>query len=688
VDLQAHAVPIQMQDTTLSIAGKPFLPRSIEWNGEPLAFLAERGFNAVHLAQPPTADLTSEAQRADLWFICSPPRPDTLAARGLGPSLDRILAWDLGAPGDRELDYYRHWAELVRDRDPAPHRPILMAPQSDWLPASKIADVITVGRADSDALATAEFAQWLQERSKLARPGTPFWAVLPTQPSRRVLDQLKILAPTLTTTPLVNPRRVETLAMTAATQGCRGFLFQSTTPLNASDDSSRRRALAAELINQRLQFLEPWLTLGSNSGQLESVGTSASATVLQVERTRLLVVDADSSAAPRNSRPPATPASITFIVPGVPDSNQAYSLSETQLEPVAGKRVAGGLQISVDRGAIQYVLITEDTNVIANFRQRIARDGLKFARLERDLLATRVRLAVLEVEHLAAAGLDTSEFQRAAATASAQITRCDALLNSGRAADACQIASDAHDSLCDAADQQQMKLTGSPPLADGLMAILGEGVSAPIEIQRTLKSVRPSDNKISGGDFEDLAQLMQLGWQHVNQPLPGIEAKAELSADKPHTGRYSLQLSAQPTSSAAAPQIVARPLARITSPPIHLETGQLLEIAGWVRVQKPIVGNIDGLTITDTLGGLDLAIHVRETADWQPFRLIRAASVPADESVSFLLTGLGNASIDDVTVRLLGPPTSRRLPATSTAPAAPSSQSAGLPLLAAPINQR
>jgi hypothetical protein len=127
---------------------------------------------------------------------------------------------------------------------------------------------------------------------------------------------------------------------------------------------------------------------------------------------------------------------------------------------------------------------------------------------------------------------------------------------------------------------------------------------------------------------------------------------------------------------------------RISSPPIRVNKNDILEIAGWVRVPKPIVGNVDGLMIVDSLGGEDLALHVRQASDWQQFRLIRGVPDSADETVSFVLNGLGTALIDDVTVRVLGPPTARRLPTTAVTPTTPNPESATLPLLSAPRNQR
>jgi hypothetical protein len=93
-------------------------------------------------------------------------------------------------------------------------------------------------------------------------------------------------------------------------------------------------------------------------------------------------------------------------------------------------------------------------------------------------------------------------------------------------------------------------------------------------------------------------------------------------------------------------------------------------------VAQPISGGIDGLTITDSLGGPDLGLRVRQTSDWQQFKLVRGTSEPAELTVSFTLNGIGTASIDDVSVAVLSPPTSRRLPETASAALVPLSSAA------------
>ena len=93
----------------------------------------------------------------------------------------------------------------------------------------------------------------------------------------------------------------------------------------------------------------------------------------------------------------------------------------------------------------------------------------------------------------------------------------------------------------------------------------------------------------------------------------------------------------------------------ITSPAVPVEAGQLVRIHGWVNIPAAITGSVDGLMVVDSLGGDDLAERIDKTAGWKEFTLYRAAWEPATVSVTFALSGLGEARIDDVTIQVLKP---------------------------------
>ena len=60
--------------------------------------------------------------------------------------------------------------------------------------------------------------------------------------------------------------------------------------------------------------------------------------------------------------------------------------------------------------------------------------------------------------------------------------------------------------------------------------------------------------------------------------------------------------------------------------------------------------------ITDSLGGAELAERVPVTSGWQEFTLYRGASKDSDVTVTFSLTGYGQALIDEVTIRTIDLP--------------------------------
>ena len=76
-----------------------------------------------------------------------------------------------------------------------------------------------------------------------------------------------------------------------------------------------------------------------------------------------------------------------------------------------------------------------------------------------------------------------------------------------------------------------------------------------------------------------------------------------------------------------------------------------------VKVPKAFVCSQDGLRITDTLGGPAMAERVLVTNGWQEFALYRGVEKTGQLSVSFELTGIGTASIDEVTIRTIQLPT-------------------------------
>ncbi len=174
-----------------------------------------------------------------------------------------------------------------------------------------------------------------------------------------------------------------------------------------------------------------------------------------------------------------------------------------------------------------------------------------------------------------------------------------------------------------------------------------------------IRAARFGPNLLPGGDFENLNMMFQTGWRYLKSPAPGVQTAADLLAGSAHSGAFGLRLSVTADDLKHPPAMLESPPIRFVSPSIMVEAGQIVCIHGWVNVPSPITGSVDGLMIFDSLGGEALADRVGHSAGWRQFALYRVAPQSAAMNVTFALTGLGEAWIDDVAVQVLDaqPPT-------------------------------
>jgi hypothetical protein len=453
----------------------------------------------------------------------------------------------------------------------------------------------------------------------------------------------------------------------AATRGTRGLVFLSNESLANKDSATRRRATQLELINSRLQLIEPWLAGGKIVGRVASSDGARAAMLMHVDYARLLIpLPPEESDAAKPSAASLSLAGKAFIVPGVPESCEAFQLSPIEMRALPGQRVAGGKRIVWDGDDDGFILLTEDPKVIAGFRQHVARSAVRFVRLERDLAASYAAAVAETIRSLTPLGIKNDEAARAVAAVDAELRQVDPLITAGRVPEAHRLAGAVRRAMLDAADQQRRSVGVPTELGANPLALSYDRLADHAQFVRRMETLRGGDNLLSGGDFEDITLLASMGWQHVSHPLPGVEAHAQLSLSAPMHGSHCLELFAGPTASSESSMPVPSAPIWISSPPVPVEKGQIVEITGWVRIVAPTTASDDGLQVIDSLGGSELALSIGPTSDWQPFRIVRAVPAATDLRLTFALTGLGTACIDGVMVRALQQPMARRLPPVET----------------------
>jgi len=173
------------------------------------------------------------------------------------------------------------------------------------------------------------------------------------------------------------------------------------------------------------------------------------------------------------------------------------------------------------------------------------------------------------------------------------------------------------------------------------------------DIVERLRTSTTGANLLPAGNFENLNHMVDRGWSQHRVDQDGVRSDVELTPHDRKSGGYSLRLRALPTDPGKTSHIVATAPISIRSARVHVQPGQLVRIAGWVKVPSLIVGSHEGLLVSDSMGGESLGVHIRRTDDWQEFVLYRAADATGELHLDFALTGIGEALVDAITVTQL-----------------------------------
>ncbi len=139
-------VEIRRRGDTLSIAGVAFVPRTLEYRGESFDLVAELGFNAVWMRDPPSEAQLRAARAARLWVIGPPPPPDRLAKVARDSIWQTVLAWSLGLDHNAAaLDTIASTVEDIRRAD-ALQRPVLVGVSDRARRFGQFADIVVQQR--------------------------------------------------------------------------------------------------------------------------------------------------------------------------------------------------------------------------------------------------------------------------------------------------------------------------------------------------------------------------------------------------------------------------------------------------------------------------------------------------------------------------------------------------------------
>jgi hypothetical protein len=660
----------RLNGSILLVEGHPFFPRVIEYNGESLEWLKSLGFNAVRLPAAPTVVQLREAERLGLWLIAPPPNDGYIT-----PSHDRVVAWDLGYRlGDERLELTRQSVSQLRRSDPRPNRPLLGEPAERLWGYSRLLNILVLRRSPlGSACSLPDYARWLQTRPAIARAGTPFWATIQTEPALELVEQWSALGLAPPATIGVEPGQIRLLAFQAIASGVRGLVFSSRSPLDQQDDETQTRARLLQRLNVELALVEPWVAGGTRGDDVDSPLPGVRIGSLQTERSQLFLV-LEQSATQQFTVGPVSSPELSVVLPSTATAPQVYCLTPAGLQTLSHRRVPGGIRVSFERyGPVGLVAITQDALVVNHLARTWAENRAAASKLQYELAAGELQL--VEALHRQLTGQMPGELaaEQWLAQARENLRQCQVLLGGSDYPAAQVFAEKSLDrlALVRHSDWVQAVRDFPSPSASPCCAALS-ALPLHYEMARRLQAAPAwSANSLAAGDFEDLDHLRASGWKNLSHAGETVRTRVELSPQSPQGAGTSLRLQATAADPKSPPSVLENAPLRIVSPPVPVRRGQLVRIHGWVRVLEQITASPDGVLIYDSLGGPSLAERFQITDGWREFIFYRVAPVDGGLSLTFALTGLGEAAFDDVSISLhepIGPQGSldeaRRLPPT------------------------
>lgn len=644
---------VKLSGAVLTAGGVPLFPRVIESNGESLEWLQSLGFNAVKLTATPTPVQLREADRLGIWLIAPPPNDLQITN-----AHDWVMAWDLGNRlGEAHLEPTRQRVEAIRQADMRPNRLTIAGVDQRMWSYSRLASFLVLHASPlGTSLSLPMQARQLRERPTLARPGTPVWTAIATEPPAALIDQWSAmgLGPPLSTSS--EPEQIRLLTYTALASGSRGLIFQSRSPLDRTDEDTLARVRMLKRLNLELQTIAPWLVAGTRLADVEIGRNDVRVSVMQTERAQLLLI-LSQDPYHQYTRGPSAAAPLTMVVPSPASSPQIYRLTPGGLRTISSRRVAGGIRLTLDEvHLVNLVAIAQDPLVLNHLAGSLAGSRAELARLTRDTAIGQIDL--VERIHRQQAGpvassADEPRFQQIRAN----LQHSQYLLEAQDYAAAFEFAEKSLEGLAYIRRRNWENAASSfaCPAASPYCTTLA---ALPLhwELARRLQAAPNwSGNLLPAGDFENLTYLYQSGWQNLASEARNVTTAVELSSLSPYRGNSSLRMVVMPTADGDPPVAMETPPLRIVSAPVSARRGQLVRWHGWIRIPRRLDGSSDGFMMYDSITGACLALRHDATDGWEPFIAYRAAVQDGPVSLTFALTGVGEVFLDDVEVALRDP---------------------------------
>ncbi len=665
---------------------------AIEYQGEPLAFLKERGFNTIWLKKAPSLELLKEARQNNLWLIAPPPigmetitmqsstippnndnkeAPSYFNRKPVDPIYDSVLVWNLGTNYQKsDLGGFQMNASLVRTLD-GRKRPIICHADNgihDFTIRDN-ADVLLIRRQPFlTSLDLCDYAQWLLQYRNMAIPDFPLWNEIQTQPDVQLLAQCRFFGAVEEMPSLISYEQMRQQIRLSLAAGCHGFLFSSNTPLNTMDHETQYRACALELLTRELLLAHPWFAGGGSEDIIDSNNDSFSAVFLRSKQTALLLpVSANTN--DQYTMGQNALNNITFVSP-VRDGYNAELLAPGNLQHITTKRQAGGVHVSLDEASMNSMIFMTQSDW---YNQEVSDKAPLFGPLmsEQAIRIAKMRVdtyqkTITAIRQLAEANgmpmvgkrplLSLPEQDTLFYQTQKVLLEAENLYKDGDYSGAWLQAERATREIRLSERQYWQTATGN----EQCRPVLPVSVSfcmlpAYLENYRRILNqevVLQAENRIIGGNMEDRNVWTEKGfWTCYQSPVDGVDSSVMNDMGSAHQGEYGLRWINQRKGNRAPAFMESSPTVIEICFPV--KTGEMICIQGWLKIPDKLENTEDGLFIYEDHGGQALGLRFKDATDWRPFAFYRFASYDGQMKLRFSFSGYGEVWLDDLAAQVM-----------------------------------
>ena len=649
-----HESLVVRDGTVLLVKKKPFFPKIIQHNGEPFDYLLALGFNTIELRSPATEEQLRQAHELKIWLICPPPA--SIGLSPIGYIYDRVLVWKVGENlTQRDIPGIQQRVREIRESDNREGRPVMANIREDWSQLAQLTDVVSAGvEPIGSSFLASQYSDWITARRNAIGINKPIWADIQTELSRALVAQIGTLAKKTPPIP-IEPQQIKFLVYEAITAGARGVRFRSQSRLDGTDPVTRLRAQTLEWMNAEISLIEPWAVGGALMGKIPIDDPQLEVTAIKTNRSRLLLVQRPTHHE-QYVAGDVPISSITFQDASSNSTDLAYLIGDTGLTPLANNRSVAGKQIHIENcPSMAAVVLTQDPLVINKLNQSFERVGKQpIVQMHKEL--TQQWLAIMQL-------IDRQMGRMGRSSASSSSALNDAV-NSFRTSQS--LINGSAQSAVEHLNRTDERLSlMRREIITGPLGMFQSKTSSPFtshcsliplhwELANRIGKADWNPNGLAGGDFENLQHMLSNGWDNRRLDNEWVSTKVELADSSVVGGNYSLRMVVN--SNVQPSRLVESTPLWIATPEMQVKGGQLVRIHGWVNVPRALLGSHEGLTITDTLGGPGMRERIAVTNGWQEFTLYRGVPTNRTLKVTFALNGIGEAWLDEVTVRTLDLP--------------------------------